>query len=46
MKYSQAVWAEKRARGIVRFLLIEGVLFTGGPFAVILQVVGYFFGGC
>ena len=43
MKYSQAAWAEKRARGIVRFLLIEGVLFTGGPFAVILQVVGYFF---
>lgn len=43
MKYSQAAWVEKRDRGIVRFLLIEGVLYTGGPFAVILQAVGYFF---
>lgn len=27
---------------MVRFLIIDGVLFTGGPFAVILQVVGFF----
>ncbi len=42
MKYSSEAWADKRSKGIVRFLLIEGVLYTGGPFAVILQVVGYF----
>lgn len=42
MIYSKDVWAEKRKRGIARFLMIEGILFTGGPFAVILQVVGYF----
>lgn len=42
MGYSLQDWAVKREKGIVRFLLIDGVLFTGGPFAVILQVVGYF----
>ena len=41
MSYSNADWAEKRKTGIVRFLLRDGVVFTGGPFAVILQVVGY-----
>ena len=42
MNFSEEVWAVKRARGIWRFLLIDGILVTGGPFAVILQVVGYF----
>lgn len=42
MGYSQAAWAAKREKGLVRFLIIDGVLFTGGPFAVILQVVGFF----
>ena len=42
MSYTQETWAEKRSKGIVRFLIIDGVFFTGGPFAVILQVVGYF----
>ena len=35
-------WAQKREQGIVRYLLIDGVLFTGGPFAVVMQVLGYF----
>ena len=43
MIYSKEVWAEKRQRGIVRFLLFDGILITGGPFAVVMQVVGYFF---
>ncbi len=42
MSYTYAAWAEKRKQGLLRFLIIDGVLFTGGPFAVILQVVGYF----
>lgn len=42
MSYTQETWAEKSSKGIVRFLIIDGVFFTGGPFAVILQVVGYF----
>ena len=42
MKYSPEIWAEKRKRGIWRYLLIDGILTTGGPFAVILQIVGYF----
>lgn len=42
MGYSNETWAVKREQGIVRFLLVDGVLFTGGPFAVILQVVGFF----
>ena len=36
-------WAEKRKKGLVRYLLVDGVFFTGGPFAVLMQVFGYFF---
>jgi len=42
MGYTLESWAKKREQGFIRFLIIDGVLFTGGPFAVILQVVGYF----
>ncbi len=42
MGYTLEGWAKKREQGLVRFLIIDGVLFTGGPFAVILQVVGFF----
>jgi len=42
MKHSPAAWAEKRKKGIVKYLLIDGILLTGGPFALVLQVVGYF----
>ena len=42
MSYTAEQWRAKRDRGIWRFLLIDGILITGGPFAVILQVVGYF----
>jgi len=43
MKYSESVWAEKRKAGLTRFLFFDGVLIMGGPFAVVMQVVGYFF---
>ena len=43
MKYAEEVWAEKRKRGLGRYLLIDGILITGGPFAVVMQVVGFFF---
>lgn len=43
MKYSEADWAIKRERGLVRFLMLDGIITTGGPFAVVLQVAGYFF---
>lgn len=36
------IWAEKRKRGIARYLMIDGILFTGGPFAVVMQVIGVF----
>jgi len=42
MKYSEAAWAEKRKRGLVRYLLIDGILYTGGPFAVVMQIIGIF----
>lgn len=42
MSYTAETWAEKRKRGLGRFLLIDGILITGGPFALVLQVVGYF----
>ena len=34
------IWAEKRKNGIVRYLLLDGILITGGPFAVVMQIVG------
>ena len=43
MKYSNADWSAKRDRGLVRYLFFDGILITGGPFAVVMQVVGYFF---
>lgn len=42
MTYSAADWAEKRKRGIARYLMFDGILFTGGPFAVVIQVIGVF----
>lgn len=35
-------WAERRQKGLFRYLLIDGIVFTGGPFAVVMQVIGYF----
>ncbi len=42
MKYSKEVWAEKRKRGLARYLMFDGILITGGPFAVVMQVIGFF----
>ena len=42
MKYSAADWAEKRKRGLARYLMFDGILLTGGPFAVVMQVIGVF----
>jgi len=41
--YSKEVWAEKHERGLGRYLLIDGILYTGGPFAVVMQIIGIFF---
>ncbi len=43
MKYTDTDWIEKRKNGLARFLFFDGVLITGGPFAVVMQVVGFFF---
>jgi uncharacterized membrane protein len=43
MNYSAADWSEKRNKGIIRYLIFDGVIVMGGPFAVVMQVVGYFF---
>ena len=40
MKYSAANWAEKRKSGIARYLMFDGILYTGGPFAVVMQILG------
>jgi hypothetical protein len=42
MKYSNEVWAEKRKLGLGRYLMFDGILWTGGPFAVVMQVIGFF----
>jgi hypothetical protein len=36
-------WAERRKKGFGRYLLVDGFFFTGGPFAVLMQIFGYFF---
>jgi len=43
MKYSASDWAQKRQQGLLRYLVVDGILFTGGPFAVVMQIVGVFF---
>ena len=35
-------WADKRKRGIASFLFWDGVIKTGGPFAVVMLLIGYF----
>ena len=42
MKYSDEAWTQKRKRGLASFLFFDGILLLGGPFALIMQVVGYF----
>ena len=35
-------WAERRKKGLAAYLFYDGIIWTGGPFAVVMQVVGYF----
>lgn len=35
-------WAEKRKKGFITYLLLDGVVITGGIFAVAMQIAGYF----
>jgi len=42
MKYSAEDWKIKREKGLPRFLMFDGILMTGGPFAVVMQIAGYF----
>ena len=42
MKYTPADWKVKRECGLMRYLLVDGILIMGGPFAVVMQVAGYF----
>lgn len=42
MSFSKEIWAEKRKRGIARFLVFDGILIMGGPFAVVMQILGIF----
>ena len=43
MKFTEDEWAVKRKGGLLRYLIVDGILFTGGPFALALQLVGIFF---
>jgi len=42
MNFPIEIWAEKRKKGLGRYLLIDGILFTGGAFAVVMQILGVF----
>ena len=39
---TEADWIEKRRLGFVRYLLVDGVLKMGAPFAVVMQILGFF----
>ena len=43
MIYSREAWIAKREKGLGRYLLFDGMVVTGGPFAVLMQALGYFF---
>ena len=43
MNTTEAEWIEKRKAGFVRYMFWDGIVIVGGPFAVIMQVIGYFF---
>jgi uncharacterized membrane protein len=42
MNFPADIWAEKRKNGLVRYLLVDGIVFTGGAFAVVMQIIGVF----
>jgi hypothetical protein len=42
MKYSDEVWIQKRNRRIAAYVLLDGTLLLGAPFAVIMPIAGYF----
>jgi len=42
MKYSTESWEEKRKAGLARYLFFDGVIWAGGPFAVVMQIIGVF----
>ena len=42
MAFTREQWAEKRKAGIGRYLFMDGVIYTGGPFAVVMQIIGAF----
>ena len=43
MKHSAETWKEKRKAGLGRYLFLDGVILAGGPFAVVMQIIGVIF---
>jgi hypothetical protein len=43
VKYTQEIWQQKREGGILRYLMVDGIFYIGGPFALVMQIVGFFF---
>ena len=41
MTLAREQWQIKRERGLVRYLLWDGIVLKGGPFALLMQIVGY-----
>lgn len=42
MSQADPNWNERRQRGLMRYLIVDGIFYMGGPFAVVMQVIGYF----
>jgi hypothetical protein len=35
-------WEGIRAKGKMRYILLNGIIFTGGIYALVMTIVGYF----
>jgi hypothetical protein len=42
MPFTREQWAEKRKAGLGRYLFLDGIIYTGGLFALMMQVVAVF----
>jgi hypothetical protein len=43
MAFTREQWLAKREKGLGRYLALDGIIFTGGPFAVLMQAIGFVF---
>ena len=40
--HEKQIWSDIRAKGKFRYIILQGVIITGGLYALMMTVVGYF----